>query len=208
MFASGAATVWWRALAALAVGLTVTFVSDHSAVFGLTVFGVFALAVSVIFAWNARIARSRIAALGYGVAAATAIACGIVAFLGEGLAVLVPALAGFAAVTGTIELGLGLRYRRQSVHATDGIVVGILSLILALVVVVIPFDFANAWETVAKDGTVVSGTVTAEVFVVGVFGAYAFVLGVFLAIAAVSARFAEGAKISRGREPARVSGEG
>lgn len=210
MFATSAAPAGWapvaaRAAVALAAGLTVTFVSDHSAGFGLTVFGVFAAATAIVLAWGARTAATRLARSASWIAAAVSAAAAVAAFVGGGLTVLVAVLVAYGAVTGVLELVVAFRERPRGANFRDGLIVGILSLLLAAVAAVIPFDFTNAWETVAKDGTVVSGVVTAEVFVVGVFGAYAVVLGVFLAIAAVSMRAPAAAQETR--ETAQVSGE-
>src|SRR5690606_3235388 len=134
---------------------------------------------------------------------------GLVAVVGNGggLSLLVGVLIAFGAVMGTIELALGVRARGESPWARDWVTTGILSIVLALAVAVIPFDLANQWQIVAKDGSALSGVVTAEIFVVGVFGAYAVMLGMFLLIAAVSARGITGAaQRTDDREPARVSG--
>lgn len=213
MSASSAALALWpataaRAAVALVVGLTVTFVSDHSAGFGLGVFAAFATLTALAFAWTALRSRGSIA-IGYWACAGVTAASGVLAFIGDGLSALVVSIVAFAAITGAIELALGVRLRDTWAQARDSLVVGILSLITALVVVLIPFDFANAWQTVTKEGEVVSGVVTAQVLVVGVFGAYAFVLGVYLAIAAVSARLAtRQVATSPQNETITVSGEG
>src|SRR5690606_2552867 len=110
--------------------------------------------------------------IAYWVAAATAMACAIAAFIGDGLGALVAILVAFATVTGAIELGVGLSFRRDSAHARDAVLTGILTLVFALAIVLIPLDFAHAWETVTKEGGIVSGVVTADVVIVGLFGAY------------------------------------
>lgn len=213
MFATSAAPTGWlpvatRAAVAIAAGLAVTFVSDHSAQFGLVVFGLFAAATGLAFAWVASLAAIAPTRIAYWVAAATAIGCAIAAFSGHGLGSLVAVLVGFAAVTGAIEIGVGLRTRRDGAHARDAVITGILSIVFTGALVLIPRDFAHAWETVAKEGGTVSGVVTADVVVVGMFGAYAVVLGVYLAIAAVSLRNTSSARQSDARELTRVSGEG
>lgn len=210
MSAVSAAPTGWliiaaRALVALAAGLTVTFVSDHSAAFGLTVVSAFAAATALVWAWAGLAATTRDATIASWTLAVVSAGAAIASVLGSGITVLVIVLVVYGVATGAAELTLALRQRGRGAAVRDGVIVGILSLLLATVVVLIPLDFSNAWETVTKDGSVVSGVVTAEVFVVGVFGAYAVVLGVFLAIAAVSARV--GATPTEVREPARVSGE-
>lgn len=210
MFATSAAPAGWltvaaRAVVALAAGLTVTFVSDHSAGFGLTVFAAFAAATALVFVWSASATDARLGRIASWIAAAASAATAVTALIGDGLVTLIVVLVAFGGVTGALELAVTLKERPRAVNVRDGAIASILSLLFVVVVLLIPLDFTNAWETVAKDGTVVSGVVTAEVFVVGVFGAYAFVLGVFLAIAAVSMRVA--ATAQEEREPAPLSGE-
>ncbi|HRP99300.1 MAG TPA: hypothetical protein PK781_02420 [Terrimesophilobacter sp.] len=177
-----------RSAVALAAGMIVTFVSDHSADFGLIVFGSFAAVTALVFAWAATRASVKFVVLGAVSCAVAAAGCATAAFVGEGLEVLATVLIVFASVTGAIELGLGLWLRARGAIARDAITSGILSLVFATVIVLVPLDFANAWETVTKEGDTVSGVVTADVVVVGMFGAYAIIIGVFLAIAAISAK--------------------
>lgn len=210
MFAAGQAravslAVAARAIIALAAGLVVTFSADHSAAFGLLVFGTFAAATALVFVWAGRIATHRASRLASWTMALAAAASTVLAFTGGGLALLTAVLIGFAAVTGAIELAAGIMLRADVPNARDSAVVGSFSLGFAAIVALIPFDFSNAWESVTKDGSVVNGVVTADVFVVGVFGAYTFVVGVFLAIAAVSMRST--AATTPERVTARVSGE-
>ncbi|MBX3094626.1 MAG: hypothetical protein KF680_08860 [Cryobacterium sp.] len=209
---------WWfvvgaRAVAAVITGLIITFSADHSARFGLLVFGAFALASALVLVWGARaIGVVGAAGLLYVQAAASAVA-GIIALTinGSGYGMLVALIVGWAIVTGVTEIVLWHRMRVESAFARDWLTGGILTLVLAAAVLVIPADFANAWQVEDKDGGVLSGVVTAEIFAVGVLGAYAFVLGMFLLIAAVSARGVKGA-VPRSdsefaREPSRQKGE-
>src|SRR5690606_23550764 len=112
--------------------------SDHSATFGLLVFGGFAAATALTLIWSAQLATIAAARLGSWTAVAAAAGSAIIAFSGGGLAVLVTVLVGFAAVTGAIELGLGLRFRAQIAHARDGVIAGILSLLFAAIVLLVP----------------------------------------------------------------------
>src|SRR5690606_30505735 len=91
-----------RAVVALAAGLTITFVSDHSAGFGLIVFAVFAILSALALSWTARLHNVPVSAWLW-VAAAVAAATGVIGILGVSLTVLVAALIAFTAATGAIE---------------------------------------------------------------------------------------------------------
>lgn len=203
---------WWlvvgaRAAIAVVTGLCITFSADHSARFGLLVFGAFALASALVLAWGSRVI-SEVDARGFLYVHATASAlAGIVALATSdaGYGMLIALVAGWGLVTGVTEILLWRRMRARNAFARDWSTVGILTLVLTVAILLIPADFANAWQVEDKDGSVLSGVVTAEVFAVGVLGAYAFMLGVFLLIAAVSARGIEGAVPSTERKPARES---
>lgn len=208
MFAERAASPWWlvvgaRAIVAVVTGLLITFSADHSSQFGLFVFGGFALASALTLVWGARVVgESDARGWLYAQAAASALA-GIAALAanGAGYGVLVALIAAWAVLTGFTEIMLWYRMRARHSFARDWLTTGILTLAVAVAVLVVPGDFANAWQVENKDGSVLSGVVTAEVFAVGLLGAYAFVLGVFLLIAAVSVRGVTGAVPSSDREP-------
>lgn len=204
---------WWlvvgaRAAIAVVTGLCITFSADHSARFGLLVFGAFALASALVLVWGSRVI-GEVDARGFLYLHATASAlAGVVALATSdaGYGMLIALIVGWGLVTGITEIVLWHRMRARNALARDWLTVGILTLALSVAVLLIPVDFANAWQVEDKDGSVLSGVVTAEVFAVGVLGAYAFVLGMFLLIAAVSARGVKGAvpRTDRGlvREPA------
>lgn len=220
MSAGRATSLWWlvvaaRAIVAVAAGLVVTFSADHSSQFGLLVIGVFTLVTGGILAWGARAVDSRdVSGLLLVQAAASAFA-GIAALgaNGAGYGMLIAVIAVWGTVIGVTDIVLWYRTRGRDRFARDWLTVGILTLVFVVAVLVVPGDFANAWEVENKDGSVLSGVVTAEVFAVGLFGAYAFMIGVYLIIAAVSARGVKelGHKHNESHpgavEPAAVSGE-
>ncbi|MET1044500.1 MAG: hypothetical protein ABWX59_10345, partial [Microbacteriaceae bacterium] len=92
----------------------------------------------------------------------------------------------WAAITGFLELYLGLRGRRRNPAARDWIFVGAVTALFAIVVVILPPDFTQQFS--GAQG--VSGTLTASVIAVGAFGAYAAIVGVYLVIGALSLSWA------------------
>lgn len=180
-----------RAIPAVAVGLTITFSADHTAFFGLIVFGAFAVVSGGILAWGALRMPDR-ALRGVAVAqAAVAVVCGTLAlvFCTSGAGTLFLVVVSFAAITGFLELYLGLRSRRRHPASRDWIAAGVMTALLALAVLLVPADYALPWHAENK-GVEVSGVLTSEIIVVGIVGAYAILLGVYLAIGGLSARWA------------------
>lgn len=197
-----------RAAVAIIAGLVITFSADHSSQFGLLVFGGFALASAPVQVWGARVLGD-VGARGllFVQAAASALA-GVVALAssGSGYGMLVALVAGWGLVTGVAEIVLWRRMRLQNAVARDWLTAGILTLVLTVATLMVPADFTNAWQVEDKDGSLLSGVVTADVFTVGLLGAYAIMLGVFLLIAAVSARGVKGAVPRTDRESAAARG--
>lgn len=180
-----------RAIPALIVGLVITFSVDHTAFFGLLAFGAFALATGAIIAWGSfrledRVLRavSLAQALASLVAGAAALAFGTT---GPGTLFLV--VTAYAAVTGFLELYLGLRARGRHPASREWLPVGVMTALLALAVLLVPADYALPWAAVDK-GVAVSGVLTSQIIVVGIIGAYAILVGVFLVIGGMSARWA------------------
>ncbi|MDO9589875.1 MAG: hypothetical protein Q7J04_01885, partial [Microcella sp.] len=89
------------------------------------------------------------------------------AVVGSALPVLLLLIGGYAVLAGALELVWGIRHRDRSPFARDGIVVGIGTLALAVVLAL----------------------VADPVSAVGFFGAYTVMLGVFLIIAGLSLRW-------------------
>lgn len=200
--APDAATPWYlpvaRAIPAIAVALTITFTADHSAQLGFVTFGLFALVTALVLAAvtlrssGRGIDRSLTIAQALILAAAGVVA---LALLNGGLPFLVFLVTTVAAITGFLELYLGLRGRGRDRAARDHVFVGALTALLALALLLVPPGFVQSFTD--ADGGV--HELTASVIVVGALGAYWAILGVYLAIAGLSIKWAT--------EPAAASGE-
>ena len=193
-----------RAVALAALAVAITFSQDHSAIFGLAVFIIFAFVSSVIgFAFvraaagifppvRILIAQSVLSVVAAIIAAVLVAAdsvggLGSTAALSDGSAIrsLLVVLAGWAAITGSLEMFLGLRSRGKHPAATDWLSVGAFTMLASLVFVLIPPDFSQ--EFVGEQQ--VSGVLDSAIVTVGLLGAYAAIAAVFLVIAALSARW-------------------
>lgn len=177
-----------RAVPAIVVGLVITFSADHSSSFGLITFGAFAVATGLIIGVGASRSANRMNPL---LRAGVSVLLGIAAlvFNTSGLGTLFLVVITFAAITGFLELYQGLRARGRDPLARDWITVGVMTSLLAIALILVPSDFAAPWSVVDK-GTAATGTLTAEIIVVGIIGAYAILIGVFLVIGGLSARWA------------------
>lgn len=186
-----------RAVLAAIAALTITFTADHSAGMGLGTFSGFAITTALVLAfaaWAAYPAGRRWPAGSLAVFTAIAgMASGVPLWRTTELFfwVLIP----WAVLTGAIELIAGLRersrLRREGLSGTaasearDAITVGILTLVLAVALLIVPAGYrldyfiedAHQWFTL-----------TGIAIGVGIFGAYAAVIAVYLGIAAFSPR--------------------
>lgn len=181
-----------RSAAAVAAGLVITFSADHSAFFGLLVFGIFAVSSGFVLGWGGRrLEDRRLRAISLAEAVSAA-ALGIAAlvFVTTGPGTLFLAIIVYGAVTGFLELYLGLRARGRHEAARDWITVGVLSALLAIAVLLVPADYALPWSADDK-GVPVTGILTSQIIVVGILGAYAILVGVYLAISGFSARWSD-----------------
>ncbi len=163
-----------RAMPALAVGLSITFVADHSAALGLVMLGIFGLATALVLVLTSlRMRREEPLRLLHRVLALITGLAGLLALLalatrtGAGLGMLLLLVGGYAVLAGSYELVWGIRHRHRSTLARDAAIIGAGTLALALVLAFV--------------GDPVSA--------VGFFGAYGVVLGVFLIIAGLSVRW-------------------
>lgn len=177
-----------RAIPALVLAVVVTFSADHSAPLGLLTFGLFGAAsgaVITVFALRAESGTVRTVQLVQGVITVIA---GIVSLvmINGGLPFFLFLLSTFAAVTGFLELYLGLRGRGKDRSARDWIFVGALTALLAVVVMLVPPGFTQSF-TGPDD---IERQLTASVIVVGVLGAYFAILGIYLMIAGLSLKWA------------------
>jgi len=160
-----------RAVVALVAGAAITFNQGHTAGFGLIVFGAFAIVQGVVVGLGGRELTDSAARTVFLVQGAAGVAAGIVALVAAsaGLGALLFVVSVWAAVSGVMELYLGLRARGREASARDWTLVGALTAVLALVFLFIPAD---------------------PLLAVGLIGAYAVIIGVYLAIGAFSLRWA------------------
>ncbi|MBC7519247.1 MAG: hypothetical protein H7248_10305 [Microbacteriaceae bacterium] len=178
-----------RVIPLLLAGLVVTFSADHSASFGLQVFGGFALlnglTVTVL-------AYRRLILIG--AARAFLIASGVISVLSGGCALMLQrdgvsalflVLTVWAALTGALELYAGMRCRGRHVASGDLMTVGALTALAAIIFVLIPPEFSQ--QFVGPDH--VKRVLDAAVVAVGLFGAYAIILAVFLTVAGLSMKW-------------------
>ncbi|RQP09713.1 MAG: hypothetical protein EAS51_11025 [Microbacteriaceae bacterium] len=180
-----------RAVPALALGLVITFSPDHSARLGLVGFGVLAVVwAAVLFASALRADRAvrGLVVVQGAVTAVAGIAALVIPDRATGTFVLV--VSAWAIVAGALEAVNGIRFRGTRPVARDWIATGVLTALLGLVVLLVPQGYADPYAIEEKGEIVASGTVTAEVLLVGLLGAWAVVVGVQLALAAISLRLA------------------
>ncbi|MGO2521244.1 MAG: acyl-CoA synthetase [Microbacterium sp.] len=178
-----------RALFAAIAALMITFSTDHSAVVGFAVFGGFVAmsAVALVLgAWLAVPAGSR---WPYILLAVVDLLAGffssVPGWRTETMFFIVVIV--WAAASGLVELLAGLRARRTDPAAKDAITVGVLGLVLALILLVIPVNYALSY-TVEGAGAL---TLTGIILAVGMVGGYTAIVAVFLAIAGFSPRRSE-----------------
>ncbi|KSU54708.1 hypothetical protein [Microbacterium enclense] len=177
-----------RAAFAALAAVMVTFSSDHSAVLGLAVFSGFALATGLVFALSAWLVFPRDERMVPVLLASVSIIAGLVASVGawRTTGVLFAVVIGWAFVSGLIELLGALRDRKagRTAGARDGVLIGILGLVLAVVLLLTPMQYALDYDITGAG----SFTLTGITIAVGLFGGYAAVVAVFLAIAGFSPR--------------------
>lgn len=175
---AGANDAYWfvpllRAVPAVAVGLVITFLEDHSSHVGLISFGAFALATGlIVLIGNVRLLGDRVLRGVFVTQGTIAAASGLAALLlwQGSIGVLLFILTVYAALTGVLELYAGLRSRGAAL-ARDWLTVGAFTAAAAIVFVLIPPD---------------------AILTTGLIGAYGMVLGVFLVIAALTLKWNAG----------------
>ena len=178
----------FRAVPAAVLAIVITFSADHSAHFGLLVFGVYGITAGAVLAaltW-ARLAGTTVRRYFLAQSGVTMI-CGIFSLVavGGGVRYLFLIVTFFAAITGLLELYSGIRTRRRFVASGDWRTAGILTLIVAVILLVLPPEYSQTFR--GPDG--VTRVLDSSVVVVGVMGAYAAVLAVYLLIAGFSAKW-------------------
>ncbi|MFT4213316.1 MAG: acyl-CoA synthetase [Microbacterium sp.] len=175
------------ALAAIAA-VMITFSPDHSASVGLAVFSGWAIATALILllgAWLAYPGARRGAPVLLGIV--TALAGMVSGFPGIRSTTLFFVLViAWALVTGAGELAWGIRdHRRGTPDARDGILIGALTIVLALGLLLV--NPAYSLDYVIAEANR-SFTLTGITIGVGLFGGYVAVVAVFLGIAGLSPR--------------------
>jgi hypothetical protein len=169
---------------ALVLAVVITFTPNHSSPLGLIALGGYGLVAGAVIAWGG--VRSRGVERGVLVAQGGILAVvGVIAlvFSGGGLPFLIFVLSSVAAITGFLELYLGLR---GGALRRDRLFAGVLTALLAIAVLIVPPGFEQT--TTGVDGP--TGVLTASTIVVGLLGAYLAVLGVYLVIAGLSMKWA------------------
>ncbi|WP_285136600.1 acyl-CoA synthetase [Microbacterium sp. lyk4-40-TSB-66] len=177
-----------RAAFAALAAVMVTFSSDHSAPLGLGVFSGFALATGLVFAlaaWLVFRPEERMIPV---LLASVSILAGLVSSVGawRTTGVFFGVVIAWALVSGLIELLGALRDRKagRTAGVRDGVLIGILGIVLAAVLLLTPMQYALDYDITGAG----SFTLTGITIAVGLFGGYAAVVAVFLAIAGFSPR--------------------
>ena len=178
-----------RAVIALGIAVAITFSADHSAPVGFIAFGVFALLSGLVTGILGSLLTPRSTERSFFIAqSAVTVAAGIasIALTSSSASVLLFIVSAWAAITGFFELYVGIRSRGRLAESRDWLFVGALTAVFAVVVLLIPSGYEQAFIGPDK----VDRVLTASVILVGVIGAYAAIVGVYLAIAAFSLKWA------------------
>ncbi len=173
-----------RAVPALVLALLITFSPNHSAGFGLAVFGTFALADAALIGALSRravadAALRRILFVRAGFSALVGVIA--LALVAAGPATLLFLLSGWAAVIAILELYAAVRKGSRVDGAKDLFFTGAATAVLAIVTLALPADLNQGFQ-----GTEGGGVLTSSIIGVGVLGAWAAVTGLFLAIGGLS----------------------
>lgn len=189
-----------RAVVALATAGVITFTAGHDARFGLTVFGVFALASGLvigILSWRSLSDPvTRAFFVGQGV---IGVVTGVLslALSGGGLGMLLYVVTVWAALTGFLELYSGIRWRGRTPAAKDWTATGAFTVLLAVATLLVPPGLEQRFA--APGG--VEGVLRADIVVVGLVGAYAAIVGVYLVIGGLSLKWAAAKQTATSSEP-------
>lgn len=159
-----------RAIVALVAGGFITFDPEHSARVGLLVFGSYALVEGVVVGIGGLLLKDALTKWLFVAQGALGVVVGIAALVlnGAGLGALLYGVSVWALLTGFAEFYCGWRARRRFDASRDWMVIGGLTVILAVVFLVIPPD---------------------SLLAVGLFGAYAVIVGVYVGIGAFTIKF-------------------
>lgn len=174
-----------RAVPALLIALVITFSPNHSAEFGLSVFGVFALADAALLAFLVHravpdVALRRILLFRAGLTGVVGV--GALGLVGGGAGALLFVISAWAGAVAILELIAGVRKGGKVDGARDLFFTGVASAVLAIVTLALPADLRQGFQ--GTEGN--SGVLTSSIIGVGVLGAWAAVTGLFLAIGGLS----------------------
>lgn len=176
-----------RAAVAAIAAIMITFSPDHSAAVGLAVFSGWAMVTAIILL----VAVWQVYAKGDRVTTAALAIITLVAGMVAGLPALRTTTLFFviviawAALTGVVELASGIRRRRTDEYARDAILIGAITLALALGLLLVNPAYSLDYF-IEEAGR--SFELTGITIGVGIFGGYAAIVAVFLAIAGLSPR--------------------
>lgn len=193
-----------RALFAAVAAVMVTFSSDHSAAVGLSIFSGFAISTALVFTLAAWLIFPRGGRAVPVLLALTAGAAGVASAVGawRSTALFFAVAISWALLSGLIELIGAVRARRagrSEAAPRDGVVVGILTLVLGLVLLFTPTQYALDYYIADAGRTF---TLTGITIAVGLFGGYAAIVAVYLAIAGLSPRRPVAAPVASTEEAA------
>ena len=177
-----------RALFAALAAIMVTFSPDHSAAVGLSVFSGFAIATGLVFllaCWLVYPGGTRAVPTLLGVlTVAAGMAGGLPPLRNDTLFFVV--VIAWALATGLVELLGGIRGRRTGDPAArDGVLIGILTLVLGLALLLVNPAYSLEYF-IAEAGQ--AYTLTGITIGVGLLGGYCAIVAVFLGIAGFSPR--------------------
>lgn len=185
-----------RAAFAALAAVMITFSPDHSAAIGMSVFSGWAIATAIVFLvsiWLVYPAGQRWPSVLLGILTIVAGMVGGVSTLRTTTAFFVVVIA-WAILAGIVETVAGARARRAlrgsddlqaRGEARDGVVVGIITILLGLALLLVPTQYALDYYI---EDAHRSFTLTGITIGVGIYGAYAAIVAVYLAIAAFSPR--------------------
>ena len=185
-----------RAVFAALAAIMITFSPDHSAAVGMAVFSGWAIANAIIFfvsVWLVYPAGTRWASVLLGIVTAIAGMLGGIPSW-RTTALFFSVVIVWAVLAGIIETAAGIRQRRAAIEAhdlqrrgeaRDALTTGILTLVLALGLLVVPTQYALEYYIQDAGQSFVLTGITIGV---GIFGGYAAIVAVYLGIAGLSPR--------------------
>ena len=185
-----------RAVFAALAAIMITFSPDHSAAVGMAVFSGWAIANAIIFfvsVWLVYPTGARWPSVLLGIVTAIAGMLGGIPSW-RTTALFFSVVIVWAVLAGVIETAAGIRQRRSATvagdperrgEARDALTTGILTLVLALGLLVVPTQYVLEYYIQDAGQSFVLTGITIGV---GIFGGYAAIVAVYLGIAGLSPR--------------------